>query len=181
VQVASIAGLISKYLIFCEHLQILVKIDLLAPFYLVQGGDNWGITVRKGFDRQHSHPQCLKSDTEPTRGSSVTRLSVQTSVLKMCRTKRGPLVQSTALRDTWLTKPSWKVDVRVELWVVRDVVNKIWHRRLSNFGHVVRIAPSRTPNILLHGRVEGTRPRGTPNKRWLDVVREDCNIHFHSV
>jgi len=36
--------------------------------------------------------------------------------------------------------------------------------------------PSRMPNILLHGRVEGTWPRGRPKKRWLNVVREDCNI-----
>jgi len=68
------------------------------------------------------------------------------------------------------------VDVKAELGVDRDVVNKIRHRRLSYFGHVVRMDPSRTPNILLHGRVEGTRPRCRPKKRWLDVIREDCNI-----
>jgi len=70
----------------------------------------------------------------------------------------------------------YRVDVKAELGVDRDVVNKIRHRRLSYFGHVVRMDPSRTPNILLHGRVEGTWPRGRPTKRWLDVVREDCNI-----
>jgi len=68
------------------------------------------------------------------------------------------------------------IDVRAELGVVRDVVNKIRHKRLSYFGHVVRMASTRTPNILLHGRVDSTRPRIKPKKRWLDVVREDSNI-----
>jgi len=68
------------------------------------------------------------------------------------------------------------VDGKAELGVVRDVMNKIQHWKLSYFRHVVRMDPSRTPNILLHGRVEGTRPSGRPKKRWLDVVREDCNI-----
>jgi len=67
-------------------------------------------------------------------------------------------------------------DVRAEFGVVCDIVNNIRHLRLSYFGHVVRMAPLRTQNILLHGRVQGTRPCGRPKKRWLDVVREDCNI-----
>jgi len=66
--------------------------------------------------------------------------------------------------------------VKAELGVDRNLVNKIRHRRLSYFGYVMRMNPLRTPNILLHGRVKGTRPRDRPKKRWLDVVREDCNI-----
>jgi len=66
--------------------------------------------------------------------------------------------------------------VRAELGVVRDVVNKIRHRRLSYFGHVVSMARRELLILLLRVRVEGTQPRGRPKKRWLDVVREDCKI-----
>jgi len=36
--------------------------------------DDGGTALQNGgVDRQHSHPQCLNSDTEPTRGSSVPK------------------------------------------------------------------------------------------------------------
>ena len=35
--------------------------------------------------------------------------------------------------------------------------------------------PKCLPNIALYGRVEGSRARGSPRKRWLDNVTEDCN------
>jgi len=68
------------------------------------------------------------------------------------------------------------VDVRKELGVTRDVVNKVRNRRLSYFGHVVRMLPSQVPNLLLYGRVEGTKPRGRPRKRWLDALRKGFKI-----
>jgi hypothetical protein len=67
-------------------------------------------------------------------------------------------------------------DVRRQLGVNRDVVNEIRHRRLGYFGHVVRMSQSRTPNLLLYGRIRGNRPRGRPYKRWLDGIQEDCKI-----
>jgi len=66
------------------------------------------------------------------------------------------------------------MDVRRDLGVDRDLVNRVRGRRLAYFGHVVRMKPTRTPNILLYGRVHGKRPVGRPRKRWLDNVREDC-------
>jgi len=67
------------------------------------------------------------------------------------------------------------VDIRKKLGVTRDVVSEVRHRRLSYFGHVVRL-PSRVSNLLLYGKVEGTRPRGRPKKKWLDGLREDFKI-----
>ena len=32
------------------------------------------------------------------------------------------------------------------------------------------------PKIALYGRVNGTRPRGRPMKRWMDNIREDCGM-----
>ena len=68
------------------------------------------------------------------------------------------------------------VDIRRGLEIKRDVVNQVRSRRLSYFGHVVRMSPNRIPNIMLYGRVHGKRPVGRPKKRWLDNVREDCKI-----
>ncbi len=34
------------------------------------------------------------------------------------------------------------------------------------FGHVVRMSGERWPNIVMHGRVDGTRPRGRPGDTW---------------
>ena len=68
------------------------------------------------------------------------------------------------------------VDIRKDLEINRDVVNHVRSRRLSYFGHVVRMSPSRIPNIRLYGRVHGKRSVGRPKKRWLDNVRDDCKI-----
>ena len=67
-------------------------------------------------------------------------------------------------------------DIREKLGIGRDIVNRVRAKRLSYFGHVVRMQPARTPNILLYGRVHGRRPVGRPKKRWLDNIREDCLI-----
>jgi len=50
------------------------------------------------------------------------------------------------------------VDIQ-KLGVTRDGVNEVRHRRFSYFFHLVRMLPSRVPNLLLYGRVEGARPR----------------------
>ena len=68
------------------------------------------------------------------------------------------------------------VDIRKDPRISRDVVNHVRSKRLSNFGHVVRMSPSRIPNIMLYGRVHGKRPVCRPKKRWFDNVRDDCKI-----
>jgi len=45
---------------------------------------------------------------------------------------------------------------------------------LRKLGHVKRMPDYRFPYLLLHGRVHGQSSRGSPRKRWLDNVREDC-------
>jgi len=40
----------------------------------------------------------------------------------------------------------------------------------------VRMMPFRIPNALLYGRGEGKRPVGSPIKRCLDGVGEDCKL-----
>ena len=81
------------------------------------------------------------------------------------------LIAGIGRRDRWRN-----VDIRKDLRISRDVVNHVRSRRLSYFEHVVRMSPSRIPNIMLYGRVHGKRPVGRPKKRWLDNVRDDCKI-----
>ena len=66
------------------------------------------------------------------------------------------------------------VDIRTNLDITEDIVERIQARRLRYFGHVVRMDQHRLPNIALYGRVEGNRVRGRPRKSWLDNVTDDC-------
>ena len=65
------------------------------------------------------------------------------------------------------------VDIKKELGITNDIVQKIQARRLWYYGHVVRMKAERLPNIALFGRVHGKRKRGRPKKRWIDNIRED--------
>jgi len=65
-------------------------------------------------------------------------------------------------------------DIRDNLDISEDIVERIQARRLRYFGHVVRMDQHRLPNIALYGRVDGNRAKGRPRKRWLDNVTEDC-------
>ena len=55
-----------------------------------------------------------------------------------------------------------------------DIVQLVQHRRLMYFEHIMRMDQRRLPYILLYGRMHGMKPRGRPNKRWLDNIRDDC-------
>ena len=67
------------------------------------------------------------------------------------------------------------VDIREELKIKIDVIQRIQRKRLRYFGHVNRMAPNRLPYIALFGHVHGQRKRGRPRKRWINNLREDCD------
>jgi len=67
------------------------------------------------------------------------------------------------------------IDIRNELHLEQDIVDVIQTRRLTYFGHVVRMNSSRYPNVMLYGHTHGTRPVGRPKKQWLDNVSKDCS------
>ena len=62
---------------------------------------------------------------------------------------------------------------REELGQKDTVVDKIGRRRLTWYGHVIRMENERIPAKVLHGEVEGVRSRGRPRKKWIDNVLED--------
>ena len=66
------------------------------------------------------------------------------------------------------------VDIRAELKINVDIIQRIQRKGLRYFGHVNGMAPSRLPHIALFGHVHGERKRGRPRKRWINNLREDC-------
>jgi len=67
-------------------------------------------------------------------------------------------------------------DIKNQLNIKHDIVDRIRSRRRSYFGHVVRMQPSRIPHRALYRQVHGTRPRGRPRKCWTDNISEDCQM-----
>jgi hypothetical protein len=102
------------------------------------------------------------SETWTMRAADESRLRVfEMAVLRrICGVK---------LMDRWKND-----DIRTRLKIDFDVVEAVRRRRLSYFGHVCRMKPERLPARVLHGRIHGSRPRGRPRKRWLDILEEDC-------
>jgi len=58
--------------------------------------------------------------------------------------------------------------------LLQDVANRIQQRRMQYFGHVQRMEHTRYPKLALHGYVHRTRRQGSPKKRWIDMVKDDC-------
>lgn len=56
-------------------------------------------------------------------------------------------------------------DIKDDLGIKEDVVDKIHMKRLRYFGHVCRMEQRRLPYVCLHGRIQGHRERGRPRKR----------------
>src|ERR1043165_1538987 len=56
---------------------------------------------------------------------------------------------------------------REELGQKDTVVDKIGRRRLTWYGHVIRMENERIPAKVLHGEVEGVRSRGRPRKKCI--------------
>jgi len=67
-------------------------------------------------------------------------------------------------------------DIKNQLNIQHDSVDRIRSRRLRYFGHVVRMQPSRWPHRALYARVRGNRLRGRPKKRWTVNSSDDCQM-----
>jgi len=68
------------------------------------------------------------------------------------------------------------VDIMNKLAIDRDIIEFLQIRRLTYFGHVFRMQPERSPHILLHGHIAGSRPQGRPSIKWIDNIKEDCSL-----
>ena len=53
-------------------------------------------------------------------------------------------------------------------------MDRIHCRRLTYYGHVIRMSKDRLFLITLNGTTKGTKPKGRPPKRWIDCCKESC-------
>ena len=74
-----------------------------------------------------------------------------------------------------------KVDIRANVDITEDIVERVQARRLRYFCLVARMDQHCLPNITLYGRLEGKRVQRRPRKRWLDNVTDECYHHGWSI
>ena len=60
---------------------------------------------------------------------------------------------------------------------VAPINSVLTQKRLSWYGHVMRREETHITRSTLSMTVTGTRPRGRPNMRWLDILKSDMRIY----
>jgi len=67
------------------------------------------------------------------------------------------------------------VAILKQLSIERDIISVIQRRRVTYFGHVIRVDEDRLPytGLLLY-ITHGFRRKERPKKRWTDNIREYC-------
>jgi len=60
---------------------------------------------------------------------------------------------------------------------IDDIALVLQQNRLRWYGHVLRKDDDDWVKKCMEYEVEGPRPRGTPKRTWIEVVREDCQVH----
>ena len=63
-------------------------------------------------------------------------------------------------------------NIRQKLDLETTMMVRIHSRRLSYYGHVIRMCNNRLSPITLFGSTRGTRPKGRPPKRWIGCCKE---------
>jgi len=61
-----------------------------------------------------------------------------------------------------------RLDIRL------GIIDIMRNKHLQYFGHLNRMKNERYPKIAYNGYVHGTRKSGRQQKRWIDMIREDC-------
>ena len=81
---------------------------------------------------------------------------------------------SVLRRICGITRWDWRrnIDIKHDLGLILDIVQRLQRRRMTYFGHVARMDNNRYPNILLHGYGSGQHARGRPKKKWVDNIKE---------
>ena len=57
-----------------------------------------------------------------------------------------------------------------------QICNLYYRRRISWLGHLERIEEDRMPKKIFTQKLEGTRRRGRPKKRWKEEVEKDLQM-----
>jgi hypothetical protein len=78
----------------------------------------------------------------------------------------GPICE----QNVWRIRTNREIS---EIFGQETITNVIKAGRLRWAGHVTRMNDERIVKRIFTRRVEGTRAKGRPRKRWIDCVEED--------
>lgn len=108
---------------------------------------------------------------------SVLLYNSETWTLKLTQQNRLRMFEMACLRKIEGVTRRDRIrneEIRSRLGSRPDIITRIQQRRLRYFGHVCRMGRDRYPKIAMNGYVHGQRARGRPKKRWIDMIRGDC-------
>ena len=84
------------------------------------------------------------------------------------------------LRISWTQKVK-NAQVGNRLNIKEDLMLVIMKRKLTLFGHILRMDNSRKIKGIMMGIMEGTNKRGRPCREWLDDVVDWCQIDLYHI
>ena len=102
----------------------------------------------------------------------------ETWTLKKADEQRLRVFEMACLRKIWgVTRKDRLRNTKIRdlLHYHIDLPTSIMTKKLKYFGHVKRMSNERYPKILLEGNIKGNRPRGRPEKRWLEDIKQWCD------
>ena len=68
------------------------------------------------------------------------------------------------------------IDIKNQLNIKPDIVDRICSGWLRYFEHVVRMQSLQIPYQALYGHIHGNRPRRRLQKHWVDNISDDCQM-----
>ena len=108
---------------------------------------------------------------------SIITYSAETWTLKKSDEQRLRVFEMACLRKILGVTRRDRIrntNIRERLRYHKELTATIMTKKLKYFGHVKRMSNSRYPKILLEGHIEGNRPRGRPEKKWLEDIKHFC-------
>jgi len=101
------------------------------------------------------------SETWPVRKEN--EVALQRAEMRIVRWMCGVKLQDRV--------PSKELRGRLEL---EDIISVLQWNRLRWYGRVLRKEDNDWVKKCMEYKVEGTRPRGRPEKTWIEIVEKDC-------
>ena len=83
------------------------------------------------------------------------------------------------LRISWKEKVS-NEEVLLRAEIKRSLVLDLMQRKMSYAGHILRGSGGELPNVILEGRIEGSRSRGRPRGKWSDDIKLWSNSNCYA-
>ncbi len=125
----------------------------------------------KKIRRSNSVNMCLKLKLLSAIVIPTTLYGAECWVLNKAEEKKLLAFEMKCLKRIYYYCITWEDRVRTEEVRRRTgesvtILDRQKDMQRRWFGHVVRMSGERWPNIVMHGRVDGTRPRGRPRDTW---------------